>query len=124
MNAGSSSLKFALYDADDLGVLTRAAIDCGAAGSGLRSLAGPMSDVFRNRPLPADDDIDARVAWIVDVVRHDLPVDLVGAGHRIVHGGVAYAEPVRFTEEIGRALAKLSPLAPAHQPHNLAGAAA
>ena len=45
----------------------------------------------------------------------------VGAvGHRVVHGGTEYAAPVRITPAVMATLAKLIPLAPLHQPHNLA----
>ena len=44
---------------------------------------------------------------------------LVAVGHRVVHGGLAYSEPIRVTPEVLRALEKLIPLAPLHQPHNL-----
>jgi acetate kinase len=44
---------------------------------------------------------------------------LSGVGHRVVHGGVKYARPVRITEQILGDLQELIPLAPLHQPHNL-----
>jgi acetate kinase len=44
---------------------------------------------------------------------------LSGVGHRVVHGGVKYAWPVRITEQILADLQELIPLAPLHQPHNL-----
>ncbi len=45
---------------------------------------------------------------------------LVGVGHRVVHGGVEYTSPVRVDATILKALEKYVPLAPLHQPHNLA----
>ena len=45
---------------------------------------------------------------------------LVAVGHRVVHGGVDYAAPVRVDDRVLAALAELVPLAPLHQPHNLA----
>lgn len=44
---------------------------------------------------------------------------LAGVGHRVVHGGVEYARPVRITEQVLADLHELIPLAPLHQPHNL-----
>ena len=41
-------------------------------------------------------------------------------GHRVVHGGVRYDSPVRVTSDVLDDLARLAPLAPLHQPHNLA----
>ena len=45
---------------------------------------------------------------------------LVGVGHRVVHGGLEYTQPVRVDATILAALEKYIPLAPLHQPHNLA----
>jgi acetate kinase len=45
---------------------------------------------------------------------------LVGVGHRVVHGGVKYSAPVTVTSEVLAELERLVPLAPLHQPHNLA----
>jgi acetate kinase len=44
---------------------------------------------------------------------------LVGIGHRIVHGGTRFAEPVQLTDEVVEAVAALTPLAPLHQPRSL-----
>src|SRR5690349_21028737 len=46
---------------------------------------------------------------------------LAAVAHRIVHGGVAYTEPLILDEEKLAGLTALVPLAPLHQPHNLAG---
>jgi acetate kinase len=46
---------------------------------------------------------------------------LLGVGHRVVHGGVEFAAPVRVTPAVLAKLEALCPLAPLHQPHNLAG---
>src|SRR5439155_6777466 len=45
---------------------------------------------------------------------------LVGVGHRVVHGGLEYTKPVRVDASVVSALEKYIPLAPLHQPHNLA----
>ena len=49
---------------------------------------------------------------------------LVAAGHRVVHGGSFYIAPVRIDESVLAELRRLIPLAPLHQPHNLAAIAA
>lgn len=46
---------------------------------------------------------------------------LVAVAHRVVHGGIRYCEPVRVNEAVLEDPARLNPLAPLHQPHNLAG---
>ncbi len=45
---------------------------------------------------------------------------IVAAGHRVVHGGLTYDRPVLVMPEVIEELAELVPLAPLHQPHNLA----
>ncbi|UCG96531.1 MAG: acetate/propionate family kinase [Burkholderiales bacterium] len=47
-------------------------------------------------------------------------MNLAGVGHRVVHGGLEYAQPVRVDPRVLAALEKYVPLAPLHQPHNLA----
>ena len=47
--------------------------------------------------------------------------DVIAAGHRVVHGGEEYRDPQRLTPEIVARLERFVPLAPLHQPHNLAG---
>jgi acetate kinase len=47
--------------------------------------------------------------------------NIVAAGHRVVHGGVLYAHPVTVTDQVLAQLRSLVPLAPLHQPHNIAG---
>ncbi|HUM12665.1 MAG TPA: acetate/propionate family kinase [Myxococcaceae bacterium] len=46
--------------------------------------------------------------------------ELIAVGHRVVHGGVEFSEPTRLSAEVVRKLETLIPLAPLHQPHNLA----
>src|SRR5205807_328196 len=45
---------------------------------------------------------------------------IVGVGHRVVHGGPRFSSPAVVTREILAELKELTPLAPLHQPHNLA----
>lgn len=91
LNAGSATLKYAVYGAD-LACLARGTEE----GSSHHHLL-------------------ARVLARLQSFR------FVAAGHRVVHGGDAFAAPVRLDAEIVEALRALCPLAPLHQPHNLAG---
>jgi acetate kinase len=59
---------------------------------------------------------------ILDWRRDTYPdAQVIAAGHRVVHGGVRYAAPVVVTAEVMRYLQSLIPLAPLHEPHNIAG---
>jgi acetate kinase len=68
---------------------------------------------------------DAAVVHLQGFLRERLAGSrLIGVGHRIVHGGLEYAEPVRVDDRVLKALERLVPLAPLHQPHNLSPIAA
>jgi acetate kinase len=63
---------------------------------------------------------DGAVEYLSDFLQHHLKSHrLVGVGHRVVHGGLAYTAPVRVEAKTLAALERLVPLAPLHQPHNL-----
>ena len=120
LNAGSSSLKFALYRADSLDCLCRGEVDRIGAESRL-SVTGPEAGVFDTaHPPPAGSDHEAAAAWLLASIRHAPQLALKAAGHRVVHGGRSFAAPVVLDGAILAELAELIPLAPAHQPHNLA----
>jgi acetate kinase len=126
LNAGSSSIKFAIYDAHDDGTeLFHGQVE----GIGtLPRLQVNKADgtVVATRDWP-DRALDHRgaTAEIMSMGRELLAGRHVLAfGHRVVHAGTAYAAPTRIDAAVMTELAKLVPLAPLHQPHNLAPIAA
>jgi hypothetical protein len=124
LNAGSSSLKFALFDA--------------AAPDGEARLRGQVEGLGEAAHLIARDGeghTTAEQRWpaerklthedvlpkVLDLARQAAGAGGVAAiGHRIVHGGREFTAPVRLDTRVIEALDALSPLAPLHQPHNLA----
>ena len=68
-----------------------------------------------------EDVLAAVLHWIGDCFPQHV---LIAAGHRVVHGGAVYQGPVRIDAEVIAELTRLVPLAPLHQPHNLAAIAA
>jgi acetate kinase len=110
LNAGSSSIKFALYDAQ--GTTRRAEGGVERIGMGEARLHGPGGA----RALGRVDHAGALEA-ILDVLPDS---DIVAVGHRIVHGGVRHRGPARVDPALRAELEALVPLAPLHQPHNLA----
>ena len=122
LNAGSSSLKFALYDLD-LAPLCRGDIE--EIGRTNMELSGPLADQLRplgSPPKPADR--DTINAWLVANLRKLPDLVLHAAGHRIVHGGRRFRGAVRIDADVLAELRSLIPLASDHQPHNLAMVAA
>src|SRR3569623_139773 len=114
LNAGSSTLKFALFDSADLRVLARGRVEGLGSGAALFR-CGAREQHLRGGARAAA--LDHVLLWIA---AHDEARPLVAAGHRVVHGGVHYAAPVRSDAAVQARLAELIPLAPLHQPHNLA----
>lgn len=125
LNAGSSSLKFAVHSALNpeapplirgkiTGIGTAPAFEARAAQGNPLPKGGLAS------PDPALTQAGATTALLHWLDEHDDGVRLIAAGHRVVHGGRDHDRPVRVTPAIMADLAALIPLAPLHQPHNLA----
>jgi acetate kinase len=123
VNAGSSSLKFSLFlvRAGDLALDVRGQLE------GLHTAPRFAAKESSGRTV-------AERSWEEGArLGHDAAVEhlrgylgerlaghrLIGVGHRVVHGGLEYAEPVRVDARVLKALERLVPLAPLHQPHNL-----
>ncbi len=126
LNAGSSSIKFAVFAVGALIADAEASLVLKGQVEGI-----PANGRFR--VFDADGSVRHDDAAI-DVSGHDAALShllgwleaadgvpgLVGAGHRVVHGGTAFTEPVLITPKLVDELAALEPLAPLHQPHNVA----
>ncbi len=124
INAGSSSLKFALFGLSGTFAtpLLRGAIDGLGSHARVRVQEGP-GESFVDQPVqetPVDTDNDLEVLMSVLTARFPR-LNLVAVGHRMVHGGGTFSMPVVLTEEVMGALEDLVPLAPLHQPFNLKG---
>lgn len=122
LNAGSSSIKFALYGIDSSeSLLFRGQIQQIGVSPRL-SVTNAQGEAIAEKSWPAEG-FDHRVATReilktgAELIR-GTPV--VAVGHRVVHGGTKYAAPVRVDPELIASLTTLVPLAPLHQPHNLA----
>ena len=121
VNAGSSSVKFGIYDiGGDEALLVRGQVEQIGVSPNLTASDGETE--LANRSFPAanfghSEAMDA----IIELARELLPDSTVkGVGHRVVHGGTRFAAPIEVSSEIIAELETLSPLAPLHQPHNLA----
>jgi acetate kinase len=121
LNAGSSSIKVALAPAGqtDSPVLTGVAERLGAGEGTLRLT--PRDGAAETRALgPCDH--HAALAALCDAIGARHPgLRVAGIGHRIVHGGADFTDPVRITDDVLARLEALVPLAPLHQPHGIAG---
>jgi acetate kinase len=123
INAGSSSIKFSLFaqQGDDLGLVARGQAESiqtsprfiakDAAGTTIASQTWDEGTALGH---------DGALEHIVAFLRDKLAGSgLAGVGHRVVHGGMVYAQPLRIDRAALDDLAQFVPLAPLHQPHNL-----
>ncbi|ERJ38226.1 acetate/propionate family kinase [Burkholderia cepacia] len=121
VNAGSSSVKFALFAYPPHDDPARRPLHEGEAvetgnGMSIRFDAEPAVAW----PLGASDPSHDVLARIATWIRGQLPHITVGAiAHRVVHGGTRFMEPVIVDDAVLGALRTLTPLAPLHQPHGL-----
>jgi acetate kinase len=120
INAGSSSLKFSFYEGekrlltgqvDGIGIRPKA----NATGADGESIPPPE---LLGKPATAPSELlPAIVPWAREQLGNRR---LAALGHRVVHGGMRYSRPARVTPELLAELERLVPLAPLHEPHNLA----
>jgi acetate kinase len=121
LNAGSSSIKFALYGAapgesllfhgeiEDIGLVPDLEVhDATGKSVAKKNWPGGLDHPGATREILG-------LATELLGTRH-----LAAVGHRVVHGGMSYAAPVLVDAQVLAALAALEPLAPLHQRHNLA----
>jgi len=122
LNAGSSSIKFAFFaDENELRLTYRGLLEQIGVSPHL-SVTDAGGAVVGERSWPSNGfDHKAATREILKVgveIGREAPVAAVG--HRVVHGGERHAAPIRVDRAVFEDLAKLTPLAPLHQPHNLA----
>jgi len=124
LNAGSSSIKFSLY------------LDRGSEPE--FRLGGQIEGLYTAPRFAAKDAAgaslgarewgegtrlghDGGIAQLIEFLQgFRSEVRLAAVGHRVVHGGLDYSQPVRVDADVVARLEKFVPLAPLHQPHNLA----
>ena len=124
LNAGSSSLKFCVYRRPEGGAWTleaRGQIE-GIGISPKFSATNGVGETLASDSLDsAIRDVPAALENLATWLRGRYGgARVLGVGHRVVHGGPAYAKPVIVTDKVIEDLRALIPLAPLHQPYNLA----
>ena len=125
LNAGSSSIKFSLFAEAgiELAIVARGQIE--GIDTSPHFIAQDANGQMASEQRWAQGTKlghDGAVAHIGDWLQATYAAQhqLVAVGHRVVHGGVDYSAPVRIDGDVVVQLEKLIPLAPLHQPHNLA----
>ncbi|RIX46743.1 MAG: acetate/propionate family kinase [Rhodocyclales bacterium GT-UBC] len=126
INAGSSSIKFALFSLahpispeaevsgqiDGIGAETTKLIAKNRAGERI------TDQVLSGERVSHDQSFAALLNWFT---ASHADWEIVAVGHRVVHGGDRYSQPTVIDEQVLAHLTGFTPLAPLHQPHNVAG---
>lgn len=141
LNAGSSSLKFALFEEDGRALRERlrgqveglpgrprfeadlAVDDDARAGAGAPATRQRAADRrWAAGEAGAPRDVRAALGVVLEWLHENVrPLAVRAIGHRVVHGGATHAAPVVVDDAVFGELEKLVPLAPLHEPHNLEG---
>jgi acetate kinase len=124
VNAGSSSLKFQIFgigNGASLGRLVKGQMDGIGTKPRLRAegkdSASAVDQTFSPSEVP---DLPAALDRVETWLRQTQTVSPAAVGHRVVHGGPEYSQPAIIDAHVLERLERYVPLAPLHQPHNLA----
>ena len=117
LNCGSSSIKFALFTPEMEKTLSGLVEAIGHGQSPRLVLPGRVTVPFGTQD---QGHADLMPRLIREIILPDAGA-IGGVGHRVVHGGEQFTSPVAIDASVRSSIADLAPLAPGHQPHNLAG---
>ena len=125
LNAGSSSIKFQLYavgEGDRLSRISKGQMEGIGSARPRLSAQDAAGAVLVDRVMPPEDadTVEEGQAALGGWLMAHLEGRLIAVGHRVVHGGTRYAAPVRVDAGVLAGLEALVPLAPLHQPYNIA----
>jgi acetate kinase len=122
LNAGSSSIKFSLFEtAADGSLCAGAQGQVEGIGTSARFVVADGTGGKPSERHLQGNDHKAAIAAIHDwFASHAGETKLAAVGHRVVHGGSEFLEPVVIDERVTAAIEALVPLAPLHQPHHIA----
>ncbi len=120
INGGSSSIKFALFEASDsLRRILEGAIERIGLPEATLRVKGLLQPENFSRPVLAPDHTAAVGALMNWLEERSVRDSLAAVGHRVVHGGPRYSEPRRITVEMVEELRQLSPFDPDHLPEEI-----
>ncbi|HEX5649579.1 MAG TPA: acetate/propionate family kinase [Steroidobacteraceae bacterium] len=122
LNAGSSSIKFCVFRLDGRELLRDLRGQVAGLGTSAKFVMRRDQALIEDRPLAQGSISHAgALEQLLDAIEAHLGgARIVGVGHRVVHGGLEFMAPTVLTGEVLERLDRYVPLAPLHQPHNLA----
>lgn len=125
INSGSSSLKFKLFNVAGLvmlaaGIIERIGEETGHARLKYMDAEGGSKEIVRSDTVPSHQEAVQLMSELLRKTGHTVD-ELSGIGHRVVHGGEMFKEPVLIDRAVIATIEDLSSLAPLHNPANLTG---
>ncbi len=124
LNTGSSSLKFALFDAEARETAASGEVDWHGPGRPAELIVRPEGGPERRSPCDVSDPGAAAELAIRAVAESAPDAAIAAIGHRIVHGGTRFRQSVRVDDSVEAEIHRLTELAPLHNPPALAALAA
>lgn len=128
INAGSSSIKYQLFDMEDRSVLAAGLVErigeeTGRIKHETYKNSAKQIAVFHHLIPTHLDGLHRAVELLLDneIGVIASPDEIAAVGHRVVHGGEKFSQPTVITDEVIDIIEALSPLAPLHNPANLTG---
>jgi acetate kinase len=122
INAGSSSLKYSLVDGGSGESLAGGVVERIGEAKGSLKHTGPNGETEKEKEVATHEDA---LRAVLDLFASEGPslddIELAAVGHRVVHGGQQFADPVLIDDELSKKVGDLVPLAPLHNPANLEG---
>ncbi|PHR54268.1 MAG: acetate kinase [Arcobacter sp.] len=122
INSGSSSLKFKLFNMHELSILCSGLLE--NIGSENSSLRFHYQDKILEKKISIPEHNEALYILFDLIFEEGILVDIsevYGVGHRVVHGGNLFSKAIEINEEVLKSLEDFIPLAPLHNPANIAG---
>lgn len=116
LNAGSSSLKYKVFDADNKGEMT-------VVLHGIIEAIGESQSAWHHNEekqvLPVSNHFEA-MKLLSEKIADEINEPIAVVGHRVVHGGTSFSKPTLISDEVVAKLHQLTSLAPLHNPANIA----
>jgi acetate kinase len=127
INSGSSSVKYEVFESSNLSVLSSGLLERIGESESQHThrtyeSSGTVREIVRRgRVANHDEGFRFILSMPAESAVIKSPAELLGIGHRVVHGGEAFREPVLIDENVLETIRDLIPLAPLHNPANLLG---
>ncbi|RFU66143.1 acetate kinase [Peribacillus saganii] len=122
INAGSSSLKFQLFEMPSEEVITKGLVERIGLNDAIFTISVGDEKIKEVTDIPNH---EVAVKLLLEkLIKHDIIKsfdEIDGVGHRVVHGGEIFTDSVLITDEVLEQIEKLSDLAPLHNPANVTG---